>query len=282
MAAEFRMILLVGAEVAREVVDVLADLFRGLFDLERAKSLEDGLEVGEEGGRGDDDDAVFPAGALDEVLGVLFDSADFIDEQVVVNRFRGDKHKGEVERPFFRADVFRGFLDSELQVVHERLLEALALDRIGRLDEAIIILEGEFRVDRDDLVLHPDNRVDDLAVVKAVLRLVAPGREDILQDGLEVILADCAALLRVFQEVLKPLKLAGEVEDLLVRFVEFCEPFGDIFDNLGALAELGLHRLVDRAARLVEAGLEALKVLVEHEERLGIVSRFLQLPEFLA
>ena len=71
------------------------------------------------------------------------------------------------------------------------------------MHKAVVIIKRELRIDRNDFVAHEDGGIDYLAILKWILHLVHPGRENVLEDGLEIIFAEDAALFRILQDVLQ-------------------------------------------------------------------------------
>lgn len=82
--AEFMHVVVEFIEMIAELENALLNVFGLLFDLERAEALEDGLEIGDEGGGRDDDDAFLFEGIINEVASVDVAIADFGNKHVVI------------------------------------------------------------------------------------------------------------------------------------------------------------------------------------------------------
>ena len=138
---EFVVVFLIRRKVSAELIDTFANLFGGFFYLKRFESLEDGLQVCEERGGGHNDHAVLARRTLNEVFGIFADRTDFVDEEIVVDRFVGDEHECKVHCVVLRLDVFACFCNAFFEVAHKLFFESITYTRIGCFDETVVVFE---------------------------------------------------------------------------------------------------------------------------------------------
>ena len=168
-----------------------------------------------------------------------------VREQVIVDALGGDEHKREVHRVLFGANVLRRLGDAHLEVIHKCLLGSRALGTPHlRTHETIVVIKREFGVNRDDFIVHEDGGIYYLAVLERVLDLVHTGREYVLEHGLQVILAQDAALLWVLQQVLERLKLFGKALGLPADFLHRGHFLRNLFNEPRGLRELPVSMLL--------------------------------------
>lgn len=133
-------------DVLPELADPDLNVLRLFFDLQATQALQDCLKVGHEARRADDDNFFIAKSVLDQVAGAR-SRADVANQQIVIQRLTGDKHKCEVHRVLARSNIFARLVNPAFEVHPDLGQQLLALGLAVFADHAVVIFEAKFAVD---------------------------------------------------------------------------------------------------------------------------------------
>ena len=143
-------------------------------------------------------------------------------------------------------------------VAGERLLVQLALVVVLRLDQPLVVVERELRVDGDQLT-GAHHGVDPVAGREGVLDRVGGGRQPVAEEVLEQELAEAAACLRRPERLLQAREVLRALEHLGCRAVDLAEA---LVDRRARLLR-GLEPPVDLLVEVAEPAVDGLRQLAD-------------------
>src|SRR3990167_8725844 len=189
MTAELFHIIVVTGHVPAQKFNLLAYLLGAFFNLQRAQTLQDGLQIGVKRGGRNYDDTLVAKGVLQKGARINLNRSHLIDEQVVINAFGRDEHKSEIHRAVLWFDVFGGFVNAFFQIQLEIALQSDADFFVLFLHDTVVVFQRKFRVHWNYFIFYKDNGVHNIAVGKTVLHLIRFGRENVFEYQLQLVLA---------------------------------------------------------------------------------------------
>src|SRR3989338_6523123 len=138
---------------------------------------------------------------------------------------------------------------------------------------SLIVFQRKFRVYRNNFFFDKHHCVHNRPVGKWILHLIAFGRQNVFEHGLQIILAQDTTLFGIAQNILQIFELVGKPHHLLIRLFESGELLGNIFDNPHRLTRLRLEHTGRLPHPRIQSTYNLIHLVLEYHQTRAVTGR---------